>query len=131
MQSGNLKHTYIYSYIFFGLLNQKRHKISDKFDFGPDRDYSLWSYLPLSAKICPHRLIMKKMFVDTIAPSFLIGSSSNLQVPRTAIKSGTSSNSSHICPSTLELPALENQKKCCGHDSACSFDRLFFKLVYN
>ena len=35
------------------------------------------------------------------------------------IKSWMSSNSSHIRPLTLELPALERRKKCCGHDSAC------------
>ena len=28
--------------------NQERHKSSNKFDFGPDQDYSLWSYLPLN-----------------------------------------------------------------------------------
>ena len=28
--------------------NQDRHKSSDKFDFWPGSDYSLWSYLPLN-----------------------------------------------------------------------------------
>ena len=42
-----------------------------------------------------------------------------------------SSNSSHIRPLTLELPALEHRKKCCGYDSACIFDRIIIKLEGN
>ena len=49
--------------------------------------------------------------VSTLAPSFLIGSSSYLQVTRTTIKSRTSSNFSQIRPRTAELAALERLKK--------------------
>ena len=44
--------------------------------------------------------------VDTITTLFLIGSSSNFLVTRSCVKSQTSSNYGHICPFTLELPAL-------------------------
>ena len=49
--------------------------------------------------------------VSTLAPSFLIGSSSYLQVTRTSLISGTSSNFSQIRPRTAELAALEPLKK--------------------
>ena len=67
--------------------------------------------------------------MDTIAPSFIIVSSSNLQDTSKAIKSQTSSNFGHIHPLTLELPALEHRKKCCGNHSTFSFDWIFFKLA--
>ena len=44
-------------------------------------------------------------------PSFLIGSSSFLQVTRTSIISQTSSNFSQTRPRTAELAALERLKK--------------------
>ena len=44
-------------------------------------------------------------------PSFLIGSSLYLQVTRTTIISGTSSNFGQIGPRTEELAALERLKK--------------------
>ena len=69
--------------------------------------------------------------MDTIMPSFLIGSSSNLQVTRTVLESWTSSNSGHVSPLTSELPTLEHREKCCGHDNAFIFDRIFFKLADN
>ena len=49
--------------------------------------------------------------IITLAPSFLIGSSSYLQVTRTSIISRTSSNFSQIRPRTAELAALERLKK--------------------
>ena len=49
--------------------------------------------------------------MNTLVPSFLIGSSSYLQVMRTTIISRTSSNFSQIRPSTAELAALERLKK--------------------
>ena len=91
-------------------------KISDGFDFRPDQT-SLLSYLPLTYNNVEN-------VVDTIASSFLIVSSSNLQVTRTAIESRMTSNSGDIHPLTSELPALERRKKCC----AFSFDQIFFKL---
>ena len=69
-----------------------------------------------------------------IATSFLIGSSSILQVTRTAIKSWMSSNSGQSRLSTSELLALEWQKKHiwpCPIDSAFNFDRIFIKLAGN
>ena len=45
--------------------------------------------------------------VTTLAPSFLIGSSSYLQVTRTSITSRTSSKFGQIGPRTAELAALE------------------------
>ena len=49
--------------------------------------------------------------VNTLAPSFLIGSSSFLQVTRTTMKSWKNSKFDQIRPWTAELPALERQEK--------------------
>ena len=49
--------------------------------------------------------------VSTLAPSFLIRSSSYLQVKRTFIRSRTSSKFGQIGPRTAELAALERLKK--------------------
>ena len=46
-----------------------------------------------------------------LSPSFLIGSSSYLQVTRTSITSGTSSKFGQIGPRTAELAALERLEK--------------------
>ena len=54
---------------------------------------------------------LKKCHVSTLAPSFLIGSSSFLQVTRTSIISRMSLNFSQIRPRTAELGALERLKK--------------------
>ena len=57
---------------------------------------------------------LKKMMynvVYTLAPSFLIGSSSFLQVTRTIINSWTSSKFDQIRPWTAELDALERLEK--------------------
>ena len=48
--------------------------------------------------------------VSTLAPSFLIGSSSFLQVRRTTIKAWMCSNFGGISQMTEELPALERLK---------------------
>ena len=48
--------------------------------------------------------------MKTLAPSFLIGSSSYLQVTRTTIISRTSSNLGQIRPRTAELAALGRLK---------------------
>ena len=45
--------------------------------------------------------------MNTLAPSFLIGSSSYLQVKRTTIISRTTSNLGQFRPRTAELNALE------------------------
>ena len=54
---------------------------------------------------------MSYNLVSPLAPSFLIGSSSYLEITRTFIISQTSSNFSQILPRTAELAALERQKK--------------------
>ena len=63
--------------------------------FGPDRIGTLVSMATDSS----HGVIMEKML---LAPSFLIGSSSYLQVMRTTIISRTSSNLGQIRPRTAE-----------------------------
>ena len=49
--------------------------------------------------------------MNTLGPSFLIGSSSYLQIIRTTIISRTSSNLGQIRPRTVELAALERLEK--------------------
>ena len=49
--------------------------------------------------------------MSTLAPSFLIGSSSYLQVTRTSIRSRTSLKFGQIGPRTAELAALERLEK--------------------
>ena len=49
--------------------------------------------------------------MNTLAPSFLIGSSTYLQVTRKTIISRTSSNLGQIGPRTSELAALERLEK--------------------
>ena len=49
--------------------------------------------------------------MNTLAPTYLIGSSSFLQVIRTVIRSRMSSKFGKICPWTAELAALERLKK--------------------
>ena len=56
-----------------------------------------------------HRVIMGKIL--TLAPSFLIGSSSYLQVTKTFIRSRTSSKFGQFGPRTAELAALERFEK--------------------
>ena len=50
---------------------------------------------------------MSYNLVSPLAPSFLIGSSSYLEITRTSIISQTTSNISQILPRTAELAALE------------------------
>ena len=50
---------------------------------------------------------MGENLVSTVAPSFLIGSSSFLEVTRTTIKTWMSSNLGRIPPPTSDLVALE------------------------
>ena len=66
-----------------------------------------------------------------IAPSILIGPSSNLQVTRTGKTSRTSLNSGKIRLVTLELLALERLKKCYEHNSSFLFCRISIKLADN
>ena len=87
----------------------KHHWVGGKeaLGFGPDRIRTLVSMATDSS----HRVIMGENVVNTQGPSFLIGSSSYLQVTRTTIISRTSSNLGRIRPRTAELAALERLEK--------------------
>ena len=69
--------------------------------------------------------------MNTLAPSFLIGSSSFLQVTRTCMKAWLSSNFGQIPPPTSKLSALACLKNCCEHSSAYIFDWIFFIFLGN
>ena len=76
------------------------HESLDEFKFRPD--------------ITTNPRVSEKLMynvVNTLAPSFLIGSSSFLQVTRTTIKSRTSSKFDQIRPWTADLAALERLEK--------------------
>ena len=77
------------------------HESLDEFQFLLDTTTN-------SRVICPCEY-EKSMYnvVNTLVPSFLIGSSLFLQVRKTTIISRTSSNFSQIRPRTGELAALE------------------------
>ena len=81
------------------------HGSLDEFKFRPDTT-------TYSRVICP--CVSEKLMynvVNTLAPSFLIGSSLFLQVRRTTIISQTFLNFRKIPPRTAELAALESLKK--------------------
>ena len=81
------------------------HKSLDEFKFRPDTDTN-------TGVICPC-MSEKLMYnaVNTLAPLFLIRSSSFSQVRRTTIKSWTSSKFDQIGPWTAEIAALERLEK--------------------
>ena len=81
------------------------HESLDEFQFRLDTTTD-------SRVIC-HWVSEKSMYnvVNTLAPSFLIGSSLILKVRRTTIISRTCLNFSQIRPRTAELAALERLKK--------------------
>ena len=68
---------------------------------------------PLTSELAALERLKKMSYnlVSTLAPSFLIRSSSYLQVTRTSIISRMSLNFSQIRPQTVELVALEHLKK--------------------
>ena len=68
---------------------------------------------PLTSKLAALERLKKTSYnlVSTLVPSFLIGSSSFLQVTRPTIKAWMSSNFGRIPPVTSELAALERLKK--------------------
>ena len=68
---------------------------------------------PLTTELPALERLKKSMFnlVNTLAPSFLIGSFSFLQVTRTTIMSCMSSKFSQIKPWTAELDAIDLLKK--------------------
>ena len=55
--------------------------------------------------------LLYNVVVTTLAPSFLIGSTSYLQVRRTSIRSRTTSKFGQIGPRTAELAAIERLEK--------------------
>ena len=75
--------------------------------------------------------------MNTLASSFLIGSSSYLQETRTTKTSRTSSKFGQVRPRTAELPAIEClgnphrliMGKCCDHSSFFIFDSITFILA--
>ena len=78
--------------------------------------------------------------MNTLAPSFLIGSSSFLQVTRTTIKSGLSLKFSLMGSCSAELAALECLKKipidlqwekCCEHSSTFILNWIVFIFAGN
>ena len=85
------------------------HKISDEFEFRPDRATDYGVSCPWASKKFPIDLYWENA-VSTLARSFLIESSSKLLVTRTGIKAWTSLISGRIRPLTLKLLALEWRK---------------------
>ena len=81
------------------------HGSLDKLKFRPDTTTN-------STVICP--CVSEKLMynvVNTLAPTFLIGSSSFFQETRTTLKSGLSSNLRQIGPRAVELAALDRTEK--------------------
>ena len=64
--------------------------------------------------------------MNTLAPAFLIRSSSFLHVTWTYMKAWMSSNFNQIPPPTPVLSALARLKNCCEHSSAYIFVGIFF-----
>ena len=81
------------------------HESLDEFKFRPDTTTNTRVICP-----CTSEKLMYNV-VTTLAPLFLIGSSSFLQVRRTTIKSWTCSKFDQIGPWTAELAALERLEK--------------------
>ena len=81
------------------------HESLDEFKFQPDTDTNTRVICP-----CASEKLLNNV-VSTIAPSFLIGSSSYLQVMRTSITSRTSLKFGQIGSRTAELAALERLEK--------------------
>ena len=99
--------SFIFDLIFFILAGKENnHKSLDWFEF---RRIS-----PCNAELAALECVTEKSMynlVSTLAPSFLIGSSSFLQVMRTAITSRMSLNFGLIRPGTAELAVLDCLKK--------------------
>ena len=81
------------------------HESLDEFKFRPDTTTD-------SRVICPYAS-EKLMYnvVNTLVSTFSIGSSSFVQVTRTTLKSGQSSNLRQIGPRAEKLAALDRIKK--------------------
>ena len=81
------------------------NKSLDEFKFRPNTNTNTRVICPCASEILMYNV------VTTLAPSFLIGSSSFLQVMRTSIRPRTSSKFGQIGPRTAELAALERLEK--------------------
>ena len=81
------------------------HQSLDEFKFRPDTDTNTRVICPCASENLLYNV------VTTVAPSFLIGSSSYLQVKWTSLTSRTSSKFGQIGPRTAELAALERLEK--------------------
>ena len=80
------------------------HKSLDELKFRPDTTTDSRVICPCATKKLTYNV------VNTLAPLFLIGSSSYLQVTSTFITSRTSTKIGQIGPRTAELAALERLK---------------------
>ena len=81
------------------------HESLDEFKFRPDIDTNTRVICPCASEKLLYNV------VSTLAPSFLIGFSSYLQVTRTSITFRTSLKFGQIGPRTAELAALEGLEK--------------------
>ena len=81
------------------------HESLDEFKFRPYTDTNTRVNCPCASEKLLYNV------VSTLAPLFLIGSSSYLQVTRTSITSRTSSKFGQIGPRTAEFAALEHLEK--------------------
>ena len=81
------------------------HECLDEFKFRPDTATNTRVICPCTSEKCMFNV------VNTLAPLFLIGSSSFLQVRRTTIKSWTFSKFDQIVPWTAESAVLERLEK--------------------
>ena len=92
---------FLFNWIFFILAGNKHmHKSLNEFEFPPDPTGDLGVIYPWAPGKSTYYL------VATLAPSFLIGSSSFLLVTRTTNKSGQSLNFYRIRPRAAELQPL-------------------------
>ena len=85
--------------------NEDMHGSLDEFKFRPDTTTDSRVICPCASEKLTYNV------VNTLAPLFLIGSSSYLQVMRTFITSQTSSKFGQIGPRTAELAAFECLEK--------------------
>ena len=81
------------------------HESLDELKFRPDTDTDTRDICPCASEKLLYNV------VSTLVPSFLIGSSSYLQVTRTSITSRTGLKFGQIGPRTAELAALERLEK--------------------
>ena len=98
--------TFIFGWIFFILADNKtNHKSPDGFEFPQDSITDFGVSCPWASEKLMNNV------VTTLAPSFLIGSSSFLQATRKSIISRMGLKFSRIGPGTYKLPALERSEK--------------------